>query len=199
MDRSPPPKQNWSWLPQHMPGVARLMKQRRAEVGDAWVNECWKHGVLELEPGWFWAGEGALMVGSMWDDPQILTFATSRITRTQACLVLREPNAAADASSPDPPPVAGSEIAAKVAYVKTQGQTRNHHCHWPGCDRQVPPAMWGCKAHWYRLPTELRDEIWKTFKPGQEVDLSPSRAYLAAADKVQAWIREHGGAANAAQ
>jgi len=79
----------------------------------------------------------------------------------------------------------------KADYVKSQGQTRNHHCHWPGCEKQVPPAMWGCKKHWFMLPKELRDQIWKTFEPGQEVDCSPSREYVQAARAVQAWILEN--------
>jgi hypothetical protein len=83
----------------------------------------------------------------------------------------------------------------KQAYVKSQGQTRGHHCHWPGCAKQVPPAMWGCKAHWFRLPKGLRDKVWETYESGQEVDMSPSDAYLAVADEVQAWIRVHGGTA----
>jgi hypothetical protein len=77
----------------------------------------------------------------------------------------------------------------KRSYVRSQGQTREHRCHWPGCERQVPPAVWGCKPHWFALPKHLRDLIWKTYEPGQEVDLSPSAAYLDAADKVQEWIR----------
>lgn len=80
----------------------------------------------------------------------------------------------------------------KANYVKRGGQTRPHHCHWPGCEKQVPPAMWGCKQHWFKLPRYLRDEIWNTYRPGQEIDMRPSNEYLAAADEVQAWIREHG-------
>jgi hypothetical protein len=83
----------------------------------------------------------------------------------------------------------------KRAYVKSQGQTRNHHCHWPGCSRQVPPAMWGCIDHWKRLPKNLRDEIWRTFEPGQEVDMTPSEEYLEAANKVQEWIKKYGRSA----
>lgn len=79
--------------------------------------------------------------------------------------------------------------AGKAAYVRSQGQTRDHHCHWPGCGKNVPPAMWGCKAHWFALPKHLRDRIWATYVPGQEVTLTPSREYLAVADEVQAWIR----------
>lgn len=78
--------------------------------------------------------------------------------------------------------------ADKRAYVMRQKQNRNHECHWPGCDKQVPPAMWGCKAHWFALPKVLRDRIWATYRPGQEKDLTPSAAYLAAATEVQRWI-----------
>jgi transcriptional regulator with XRE-family HTH domain len=85
-------------------------------------------------------------------------------------------------------------IARKRRYVASQPQTRKHHCHWPGCDKQVPPAMWGCKAHWFRLPKALRDRVWRTYAPGQEVDMTPSEEYLQVADDVQRWIREHGGA-----
>ncbi|QOR55206.1 MAG: hypothetical protein SHS37scaffold296_23 [Burkholderiales phage 68_11] len=79
----------------------------------------------------------------------------------------------------------------KVAYVKGQGQTRQHQCHWPGCERQVPPAMWGCRPHWYTLPAELRNRIWSTFRPGQEVKGTPSTAYVEAARAVQEWIAQH--------
>lgn len=77
----------------------------------------------------------------------------------------------------------------KADYVLSQSQTRPHHCHWPGCDKQVPPAMWGCRAHWFALPKTLRDAIWRTYRPGQEKDFAPSRAYLEAANAVQAWIK----------
>jgi hypothetical protein len=85
--------------------------------------------------------------------------------------------------------------SSKVAYVKSQRQTRKHSCHWPGCAAQVPPALWGCKAHWFRLPKTLRDRVWNAYRPGQEKDMSPSDEYLAVADDVQRWIREHGGPA----
>lgn len=79
--------------------------------------------------------------------------------------------------------------ADKVDYVLSQPQTRRHHCHWPGCDKQVPPAMWGCKNHWFKLPKHLRDEIWRTFKPGQEAEMNPSARYVMAANAVQHWIK----------
>jgi hypothetical protein len=81
-------------------------------------------------------------------------------------------------------------VTTKADYVRSQGQTRAHHCHWPGCERQVPPAMWGCKGHWFALPAGLMARIWATYKPGQEVAGMPSAAYIEAAKAVQAWIAE---------
>jgi hypothetical protein len=79
----------------------------------------------------------------------------------------------------------------KVEHVKKARQIRTHGCHWPGCEEQVPPAKWGCRDHWFRLPKSLRDEIWDSYIPGQEQRLDPSPEYIATAEKVQAWIEEH--------
>ena len=76
----------------------------------------------------------------------------------------------------------------KAAHVRAARQTRAHTCHWPGCERQVPPAMWGCKPHWFALPQSLRDQIWKEYRPGQEQDGTPSVRYVAVALLVQVWI-----------
>lgn len=81
----------WAWLPHAMPGVARLMAERRAELGAAHVAECWRRGVVEMQPGWFFAREGPLAVGTPWDDPALANFAAAQITSTQALLVMREP------------------------------------------------------------------------------------------------------------
>jgi hypothetical protein len=79
-------------------------------------------------------------------------------------------------------------VTDKVDYVRSAKQTRPHTCHWPGCGKQVPPAMWGCRTHWYRLPSNLRKLIWATYVPGQEEKVNPSKAYLIASMKVQEWI-----------
>lgn len=65
-----------------------------------------------------------------------------------------------------------------------------HHCHWPGCGKEVPPAMWGCKGHWFALPKDLRDLVWQTYRPGQEVSKKPSPQYIDAARRVRNWILE---------
>ena len=79
-------------------------------------------------------------------------------------------------------------LKSKADYVRRQPQNRKHECHWPGCLRQVPPAMWGCKLHWFALPAPLRMRIWKTYRPGQEKTLTPSAQYLEVVQQVQAWI-----------
>ena len=81
-----------------------------------------------------------------------------------------------------------TSIGQKAEYVKAQGQTRKHTCHWPGCERQVPPAMWGCKQHWFKLPRLLRSKVWAAYRPGQENDMRPDERYLAVMREVQQWI-----------
>jgi hypothetical protein len=90
-------------------------------------------------------------------------------------------------------PGVDAPTSAKASYVKAQRQTRNHECHWPGCGRQVRPAMWGCTPHWFRLPPDLRRRIWETYRPGQEKDMRPSENYMKVASEVQDWIRRFGG------
>jgi len=84
-------------------------------------------------------------------------------------------------------------MTTKADYVKNQTQIRKHYCHWPGCQREVPPSMWGCKFHWFKLPKALRNRIWQTYQPGQEITKTPSAQYLAAAADVQQWITGKNG------
>lgn len=83
--------------------------------------------------------------------------------------------------------------AYKVGYVADAAQTRRHACHWPGCPVQVPPAMWGCRPHWARLPLNIRDAIWRAFRPGQEITARATVAYVQAAKAAQNWIAKHHG------
>lgn len=79
----------------------------------------------------------------------------------------------------------------KVAHVKAAKQSRYHTCHWNGCSQQVPPAMWGCKKHWFMLPTSIRNKIWGTYKINQENTGAVSNAYLEAAKEAQDWIMKN--------
>jgi hypothetical protein len=82
-------------------------------------------------------------------------------------------------------------VSGKVDYVLGEAradQGSGHTCHWPGCTRKVPPAMWGCRPHWFALPKPIRDAIWRTYRPGQERDRQPSAAYIDAARQARDWI-----------
>jgi hypothetical protein len=86
-----------------------------------------------------------------------------------------------------------TSIGEKADYVRRQRATGRHECHWPGCTTLVPPAMWGCKRHWFSLPLELRNKIWSAYRPGQEISKTPSTQYIAVAQEVQEWIAKQGG------
>lgn len=90
-----------------------------------------------------------------------------------------------------------TSVGNKAAYVRSEATkgAGNHHCHWTGCTKKVPPAMWGCKTHWFKLPARLRARVWTTYRPGQEVTKDPSAEYLTVAREVQDWIAQTGGAA----
>jgi hypothetical protein len=92
MDKKKQEIGSWGWLPVAMPKVARLIADKRREVGDAHVRECWKRGVVEQQPGWFFAREGALAVGTPW--PDIADVAGWQVTQTQAMVILRDAPAA---------------------------------------------------------------------------------------------------------
>ena len=87
-----PPVNRFAWLPSAMPGVARLMAEKRVKFGPAHVAECWKQGVINGQAGWLFAREGTLAVGTPWDgDPVMANFAGAWVTSGQALLIIREP------------------------------------------------------------------------------------------------------------
>lgn len=57
----------------------------------------------------------------------------------------------------------------------------SHSCHATGCEIPVLPARFMCRRHWFQVPKALRDKIWSAYRPGQEDDRQPSRAYCEAA------------------
>jgi len=56
-------KRDWTWLPKQMPRVAQLISARRNEVGAVHLALCWAKG-MSGEPGWFFAKEGPLAIGT---------------------------------------------------------------------------------------------------------------------------------------
>ena len=66
----------------------------------------------------------------------------------------------------------------------------DHTCHHPRCDKSVPPKMLACRQHWYQLPQVLRNEVWRAYRPGQEIDKHPSQEYMDVIAQVQAYWRD---------
>lgn len=66
-----------------------------------------------------------------------------------------------------------------------------HTCHWPSCQKAVPPRLWGCLDHWNMLPAGIKREILRTYVPGQERRMDPSAEYIAAAKAAREWALEH--------
>lgn len=42
-------------------------------------------------------------------------------------------------------------------------------CPHPACDKQKPTNQYSCKAHWFSLPQEIRDKIWKGYKTSADL------------------------------
>lgn len=53
-----------------------------------------------------------------------------------------------------------------------------HTCHAEGCSKAVPPKFLMCGKHWAMVPKSQQLEIWRHYRPGQEVDKRPSAEYL---------------------
>lgn len=83
-------------------------------------------------------------------------------------------------------------LTLKKQHVAAAPQSRSHVCHWPGCNQEVPPAMWGCKTHWFMLPKFLRDKVWVAYQIGQETSARrPTMKYTQVAREVQQWIAKN--------
>lgn len=78
----------WNWLPAMMPGVQKLLAEKRATMGAPHVSECWRRGVVLGEPGWFYAREGAIAIGTPWGE------AIPDYTQSQALVLIRNPDSA---------------------------------------------------------------------------------------------------------
>ena len=81
----------FGWLPAAMPGVARLVRERREKHGAAHVDECFRRGVVVGEPGWFFAREGTISIGVLEHGRSMPEFEGLHLAATQALLVMRDP------------------------------------------------------------------------------------------------------------
>jgi hypothetical protein len=75
-----------------MPGLGALIQEKRELYGAKWVAECWRMGVLEGEPGWFFARQGSVSVGTPPSvDEGLLVLAFSEAFATQVFLYMLAP------------------------------------------------------------------------------------------------------------
>lgn len=57
-----------------------------------------------------------------------------------------------------------------------------HTCHARGCKISCAPKFLMCPRHWKMVDFNLQREVWRTYRPGQEVDKRPSEEWHKAAD-----------------
>ena len=84
-----------------------------------------------------------------------------------------------------------TDLAGKKDHVRSRkksGETKGHHCHYPGCEKLCAPAQWGCYSCWMKVPAFLRRKLWAAYRVGQEDSKTPSREYVAVAKEIQIWI-----------
>lgn len=74
-----------------------------------------------------------------------------------------------------------------------------HECHAAGCTIEVPPRMLMCARHWRMVRPDVRDLVWRLYRPGQERDKRPSSAYLRAHHLAIACVAEREGRRRAFQ
>lgn len=54
--------------------------------------------------------------------------------------------------------------------MRRSGQPRRrrhgiyHGCPIKGCPADIPSRLLMCRDHWYLVPRELRDEVWRTHR-----------------------------------
>ena len=69
----------------------------------------------------------------------------------------------------------------------------SHHCHAVGCERRCPPAMFMCGPHWRKVPKENQREVWRTYRPGQEIDKRPTSEYMQVTNEARRIVAEKEG------
>lgn len=52
-----------------------------------------------------------------------------------------------------------------------------HCCQARGCMRTIPTKLLMCSRHWRMVPQKIQNDVWRTYRPGQEEDLVLSEEY----------------------
>ena len=67
----------------------------------------------------------------------------------------------------------------------------SHACHNPNCGLPCPPHLVCHRSEWFALPRPLRTAVWINYRPGQEDDKRPTKAYvIALQDCIDFWVKQ---------
>lgn len=58
----------------------------------------------------------------------------------------------------------------------------DHNCPYEGCTKRIGRDLFACSRHWYMLPEDIRDAIWRAYRRhgvGPELIAAHERAYAA--------------------
>ena len=82
----------------------------------------------------------------------------------------------------------GQQCILEACHGSKHRIPRPHPCHWPDCDIEVSPKMWGCDEHWRSLPTYLRNLVHANYVPGQEITENPTKEYMRVMGLIDEWL-----------
>lgn len=68
-----------------------------------------------------------------------------------------------------------------------------HTCHAFDCNVSVPPEMFMCRSHWFKVSPATRKAIWRHYRAGQCDDKRPSIEWLEAARQAMVEVCEKEG------
>jgi hypothetical protein len=70
-------------------------------------------------------------------------------------------------------------LQAKRDYVRAAPKEAGEHtCHALECEKHIAPKFFMCPSHWSKVPRSLQAAVWRHYRPGQEIDKSPTDDYL---------------------
>ena len=72
------------------------------------------------------------------------------------------------------------DISGEKASPSTSSSALEHHCHIPGCSKVIEPKFLMCPGHWKQVPKDLQNEVYRHYRPGQEIDKQPSQGWILA-------------------
>jgi len=58
-----------------------------------------------------------------------------------------------------------------------------HKCAAEGCEKIVPSDMLMCRKHWFKVPKDIRDRVWASYRGGMDAEYDV--AVAAAVDAIR--------------